>query len=358
MTVRLQMNETQPVRPERHQGLDALRGLLMVTVIIGHFPTSGGGRNPFGPVPEWLYFFHIPLFLALSCLFSKALTPALLGQRARQILLPYGLWLAINNPDQLLRHPGALLLDGAMGNYAHVPSILWFLPALFSTNLLVGLSRRLRPRLLHPFLALLAAGGLALAPRLARCHTQIPFGLDVALYLLPFIWAMDQVWQQREALARHVGKVLMPAALLALPLGGTLIRCCEQVKTHSAYARRVDFAQFSVPETLPGYLGMALMAAGLLVLASRLPAPRWLAAVGRCSMPIFLLHYGLLVAFSHGIGLAGEHRGWLLAYGLTVTALIVALAMLFAWGLTRLSPRLTRLAGLYTPAPLPVSSNW
>ena len=332
----------------RHEGLDALRGLLIVTVIIGHFPTSGGRINPFGPVPEWVYFFHIPLFLALSCLFTRPFTTGLMRKRALQLLLPYGIWLVLTRPLPLLAHPKAFLANAAMGNYAHVRSILWFLPALFTTNLLVALGHRAQAcppparflaRLGLGVLALLAGATWVWAPGIARWHGRVPFGLDVALFLLPFLWVIDQVWQKRRHLANVARARLVPAALLAFALGGSLVRIFERVKTHSAYARRVDFAQFSVPETLPGYLGMTLMGVALLVLACRLPAPRWLAAVGRASMPIYLLHYFLLYALTRLMGLAGENRGWLLLYALVVTALILALAMAITRLLTRLSPR-------------------
>ena len=329
---------------ERHPGLDALRGLLMVAVIIGHFPTSARGTNPFGDLPEWIYFCHIPLFLALSCLFTQPLNPRQTGQRARQLLVPFALWMALTHPWRLLHRPGTLGLDAAMGNWAHVQSILWFLPALFTANLLMAGWRR------APAPARMGLMGAAFAvflgaSRVALWHDRIPMGLDVALFLLPFLWVIDQAWRRRADLVQRAGKGLLPAAWLALPLGGLLVRACEPVKTHSAYARRVDFAQFSVPVTVPGYLGMTLMGLALLVLAMRLPAPRWLAAVGRCSMPIFLLHYPLLFAFTRTIGLAGEGRTALLAYATAVIALIIALAMGLAKVLAKLSPRFA-LAGL------------
>ena len=324
-----------PPRAERNQGLDALRGALMVSVIIGHFPTSARGLNPFGPLPEWLYYFHIPLFLALSCLFAQPCTLRQLGQRARQLLVPFGIWMALTHPLRLLNQPGALAWDTLMGNWAHVASILWFLPALFSANLLMTLWRRagLWPR---AGLLLVMAGAFLSAPRLALLHDRIPFGLDVACFLFPFILLVDQAWRRREALA---GAWLAPAALLALPLGGVLVRVFEPVKTHSAYARRVDFAQFSVPVTLAGYLGMTLMGVALVILASRLPVPRWLAAVGRACMPIFLLHYLLLFALTRSIGLAGESRVLLFAYAVAVIALIVGIAMGISKALMRLSPK-------------------
>ena len=325
---------------ERHQGLDALRGLLMVAVIIGHFPTSARGTNPFGALPEWIYFCHIPLFLALSCLFAQPLNLRQTGRRARQLLVPFALWMALTHATILVTRPGALAFDMAMGNWAHVQSILWFLPALFTANLLMAAWRR-APALARAGLLSAAAWAFLDASRLALWHDRIPFGLDSVLFLFPFLWVIDQAWRRRAAFTSG----LLAAACLALPLGGLLVRTCEQVKTHSAYARRVDFAQFSVPVTLPGYLGMTLMGLALLVMAVRLPAPRWLAEVGRCSMPIFLLHYPLLYAFTRAIGLAGEGRAALLAFATAVILLILAVAMGTAKVLARISPRFA-LAGL------------
>ena len=319
----------------RHESLDALRGLLMVAVIIGHFPTSGGGLNPFGPLPQWLYFFHIPLFLALSCLFVRPFTLRQQGLRARQILVPYLFWCVLLHPLASLGHPVSFLRDAAMGNWAHLQSVLWFLPALFTTNLLLALWRRARAGggrsqiLVDLGVGVLAGGVIVNASRLATWHDRIPFGLDVALFLLPFLWGIVQLWARRNLWAK-AGAWLVPAALLALPLGGFAVAACEQVKTHSAFARKVDFAQFSVPVTWPGYLGMFLMAASLLVLASRLPWQRRLATLGRNSMPIYLLHYPLLHALTRTIGVAGETRGWLLLYGLAVTALVLGLGLAIA----------------------------
>ena len=331
--------------PARHQGLDALRGVLVAAVVIGHFPVSARGHNPFGSLPDWLYFFHIPLFLALSCLFIKPFTPGRMGRRAVPVLVPYGAWVVLAQPGRLLRQPWGLLRDAAMGNWAHLQSVLWFLPALFSTNLLTALWRRTevcrpwrrvagRTALLVPALA-----AFILAPVLARWHEAIPFGLDVAVFLLPFILVMDQVWRQHQRLAAAAGRALAPAALAALVLGGLCIQVWEPVKTHSAFARRVDFAQFSVPVTIPGYLGMVLMAAALVLLAGRLRPPRWLAAVGRRSMPVYLLHYPLLFALRRTLGLAGESPASLLVFGLGLLALVIALATGIAQALIRISPR-------------------
>ena len=325
---------------ERHPGPDALRGLLMVAVIIGHFPTSARGTNPFGGLPEWIYFCHVPLFLALSCLFVPPLNLRQTGQRARQLLVPFALWLALSHPTLILTRPGTLALDAAMGNWAHVQSILWFLPALFATNLLMAAWRR-APAPARAGILVAAAGTFLAAGRVALWHDRIPFGLDVVLFLFPFLWVIDLVWRRRTAWSRLAGPWLLAAAGLALPLGGLLVRLCEPVKTHSAYARRVDFAQFSVPVTVPGYLGMTLMGLALLVLAMRLPAPRWLAAVGRRSMPIYLLHYPLLYGLTRTIGLAGEGRAALLGYAAVVILLILLLAMGAANLLTRVSPRLS-----------------
>jgi len=91
--------------------------------------------------------------------------------------------------------------------------------------------------------------------------------------------------------------------------------------------------------TIPGYLGMVLMAAALVLLAGRLRPPRWLAAVGRRSMPVYLLHYPLLFALRRTLGLAGESPASLLVFGLGLLALVIALATGIAQALIRISPR-------------------
>ena len=322
-------------RPGRSAAVDGLRGLLMVAVIVGHFPQNQYRVNAFGPAADWIYFIHVPLFLALSCLFTRPWSLAQLRLRAGQLLVPYLLWGCLSQPRLLLTRPGTLLARLAMGNWASLESILWFLPALFTLNVLAGLWR-LERRGLRWALGAAAGAVFLLAPRLAPWHGRIPFGLDVALFLLPFTWAMDRVWGFRERLR---GRGWTAVALLALPAGALLLRACEALKTHSPYARRVDLAQFSVPVTVPGYAAMTLMGAALLVLALRLGTPRWLAAVGRYSMPVFLLHYGLLYLLTRTIRWTGASYPLLLAYGVAAVALTILLAMAIARVLAGLSPR-------------------
>jgi fucose 4-O-acetylase-like acetyltransferase len=311
-----------------------------VAVIIGHLPGGVHGVHPFGALPEWIYYIHIPLFMAVSCLFVSRFTWRKTGSRALRILVPYGIWFALSHPWRLLFAPAGLLGDGLMGNWTHLQSILWFLPALFTANVAMALWRRLESRGLW-VRVLLDAGTMQLslfaflfAREVARLHDRIPFGLDVVIFLLPFLLAMGRVWRLRPALAR-LGGALAPLALLALGLGWALVRFCEDLKCHGGFQRRVDFAQFTVPERLPGYLGMLLMGAALLLLADRIPFRRLWAALGRFSMPIYLLHYPLLVALRHATGLAGDSRLALLAIGMALTALAAAGPALFAGLLSR-----------------------
>jgi fucose 4-O-acetylase-like acetyltransferase len=334
----------------RQTSVDALRGLLVVAVIVGHFPRSAHGVHPFGTAPDWIYFIHVPLFMALSCLFVKPLGLGFLARRALQILVPYAAWVLLFRPGDLFRAPLALLGNLAMGNWAHLQSVLWFLPALFSLNLLMALwvragsSRGLAWA--RWALGLAGAGAFLLAPVLARRHERIPFGADVALFLLPFTLLVGLAWKHRARL----GRPWLAGALLALPAGALAIRGWEPLKTHSPFLRRVDLAQFSVPETVPGYLGMCLMGVALLALFVNLKAPAWLAAVGRFSMPIYLLHYPILAWTADAVRWTGNSRWLLSLHAALILSLAVILPMVLATLALRVSPRF-RWLGMAGPRP-------
>ncbi|MFM2090141.1 MAG: Acyltransferase family [Planctomycetota bacterium] len=294
-----------PAPASRHAGLDALKGLLIVAVVIGHWDAVGFGVDPFGPLRSWVYYIHVPLFLAVSALFLAWSGPARLVRRLGMILVPYALWMLILRRHQLIQDPVALFTDIAWGNFAHVMSVLWFLPALASLTVLMSAWRWAEAGP-GPIRALAAAGLLAAGtaawtcvPWLIPWHDRIPFGADVALVLLPWVVVIDRLWRSRAAiLPARPGLALASAAALVV-VGWAMLHLLEPVKTHNPYGHRIDLAQLSVALTPGGIVGMTALAAGLLLAADRLPAPRLLVAIGMASMPIFILHYEVLVRAAH-----------------------------------------------------------
>jgi fucose 4-O-acetylase-like acetyltransferase len=332
---------------ERHASLDALRGLLIVSVVMGHFPSTPTGVSPLGELPDWIYYIHIPLFLALSCLFVKPITRELVRRRAVQILVPYAVWMVLTEPVRAVSDPKTFAWELLFGNWDHVRSPLWFLPALFTLNVWMMVWRWACSSPAASFsrtgvrglMVVLSVGAFVGGQTLALHHMHIPLGLDVAPFLFPFVLLIDRVWRTRSRL-QAMKRWWMALAVAMLVLGGVVIRFVEEPKEYCFFGRRVDFAQFSVPEKVPGYLGMCVMGVALFVLALRLPPPRWLQAVGRASMPIFLMHYALMIPLSViTLGFIGDSRPLLVVDVLFITAVVVVAAMFGAKFLRKLTRR-------------------
>lgn len=274
---------------ERDQGLDALRGFLILCVVVGHLPLGIFlGFQPWwwGWLNESIYLFHIPLFFALSCCFARPDWRSLV-KSVGTILVPYALWFGFQQFQVLYQKPSVWLAWLARGNFDALQSTLWFLPALASVRVLAALVEATSPRPVHAigWLGLWFAAFAAL-PWIITHHQIIPFGLDVALLCLPYIWFVLFVERTRLRIAS-----VSPIGWWLLALGvGMLLYTIEPLKTHSPWHKRVDLAQLSLPQSLDHYLiWMGLGAAWWM--AVRRSTSRFLALLGRHSLPIFLLHY-------------------------------------------------------------------
>jgi fucose 4-O-acetylase-like acetyltransferase len=323
------MTSAPQVERERDLKLDSLRGFLIVLVVIGHsnfhgfaqatqgHPVSAIMSRLVGVLPQ-IYYFHIALFFSASCLHLQSGRPRSIGRRFALLVVPYFFWVCwpalsyfaaeyifnATRPRFLPFVTGPVwgwlkdsLGRGLHGSWEQLKSILWFIPALVSLlALLIPIIavHELRPRNVlwryAPFtlLALLWLAIFLNSSVVAQWHIagRIPWGLDVAVFIAPI--AVLHRWLYRSQESSH----RLPFWVLILFIfgGDALISTLEPVKTHSPYAYRIDFAQFSVPSSPYGLLGFLLLTTGLLLVSFRLPAIRWLATLGRFSMPIFLLH--------------------------------------------------------------------
>jgi fucose 4-O-acetylase-like acetyltransferase len=91
----------------RNLKIDTLKGFLIILVVIGHIPFSYFSLQTITPITifsSWLYFFHMPLFLAISTLFIKA-NIKWLGKRFLLILSPYLFWFFWAHKRMLLQNP-------------------------------------------------------------------------------------------------------------------------------------------------------------------------------------------------------------------------------------------------------------
>jgi fucose 4-O-acetylase-like acetyltransferase len=341
----------------RDNGVESLRGLLILCVVLGHLPLSLilAGRETGTAAAIWawsppVYAFHIPAFLALSCLFVPAWDWRWMGKRALLLLVPYLLWLArpsfFFDPVGDLRRLYEAQKALPYGNWAWDHSILWFLPALLACNAVVaGLAR-----LSKPWAWALALLGAALIrwqmETVVAWHVagKVPYSLDVAVYFAPLFLAARELYDRRNwTLGRPWW---FWAAVFAA--GVALIQLFEPVKTHTVFHWRVDLAQFSVPVTVAGILGCAAAVLGLLAAFAGRQGLAWMAWLGKRSLPIYLMHYYFLTV---GWEALKARPAWIESEAALALApiLMIAVAVLapcaISWAARRLSPY-ARYAGM------------
>jgi fucose 4-O-acetylase-like acetyltransferase len=141
------------VPPGRDIGVDALRGLSILLVVLGHSIANAENLLPFmtsnlGTVSapaynlkyllsNFLYTFHMPLFFLISgyVLFGKRIR---VRDRALRLLLPFLAWIPVYFlVNRYIHHWPAGFLTVLKDNVLHPAVGLWFLPTLFLCSLLL-----------------------------------------------------------------------------------------------------------------------------------------------------------------------------------------------------------------------------
>lgn len=286
--------------------IDGLKGFLIICVLWGHivvFTTSIGHANQtiWNSVQSWIdtilpvNYFHMVLFFALSILFVKPISIIFIKKRVVTILLPYIFWFLWPYQTALLSSPLPIIQNMLYGNWVHITSILWFLPALFSMNLYYGLYRKYSHRpvgwlwFLPSIIMFIGAQAIA-----QTYHVLIPFGIDLAIYLFPYLFVMDKIYQHRQIFER----LNRWWALVTLPVyAGSifLINYFEPLKAYTPYVDRIDLAQFSVPFTVVGFVAMTLVSASIFIFFLMVKPSRVMAYIGKYSFPIYLLHLIIII---------------------------------------------------------------
>lgn len=330
---------------QRCPWIDWAKAFGITMVLLGHVP---GLPEPFR---RWIYSFHMPLFFFLSgCLLGeKKLSLPLrkfLAKSTKTLLLPYilfglGLWLFwltlakhfgtddkgdLATPLQAL---GALAYGAAKTGplFPYRPGllmVLWFLPGLFSAQLLLwGLHHGGK---LAKLLGSLALGGLGLWWAHAS-RSELPLAFDAALLALPFL-GIGHFYGLRNFPAKAM--LLLPC--LALAAIGLWISAVNGV---------VDLRQGEFGQPILFFLGAGATISAVVSASSLLPANRIIEAISRHTILIFPLH---IVAFSLTKALwhfgfrrpVSELNGLLGAIILTASSLaILAFFLPWLWKLFR-----------------------
>lgn len=181
--------------------VDALKGFLMILVVVGHYP----GDLSF-PLAQYIYWFHMPAFFILSGLFFKPVLEkgqlkGAIHKRFMQLLVPYlffvllitviryGMEIGSGNFDLswYLQDFGTLLVGGRFARGAY--GVIWFVTTLFFTYAIFLFMTRYLNRtkqfiLLAVFYVLAQAEGYF-------AMTIIGGTPDEASQVIPMLWNAD-----------------------------------------------------------------------------------------------------------------------------------------------------------------------
>jgi len=224
------------VQLSRDQSLDALRGLAIILVVLGHAILDAGAVLRGGPGmvnmgPFWiplstasnvplslLYTFHMPLFAFISGLVMwpprRAPLAGGITGRVRGLLIPYMAWFLVLYAANWSPRPaggfGPALLDAALGRGG-----LWYLYALFvCATAVLCLARARGSRFTLPVSALVAilcsTGWIFAVPNV--------FYLSNVLWIYPFVVLGYMVAPLRAYVLEHRWHVAAAGLAIFLPL--------------------------------------------------------------------------------------------------------------------------------------------
>ena len=286
---------------KRLQWVDGLRGIGILAVVFGH------ATHTF--LFNAIYAFHIPLFFLVSGFVYRA-SGTLFGygtHRARQLLVPYLLWLTFLSLPGFVVALSRHRLPDAVENWAFggarlalQTGPLWFVTALYVSLVLYDALRKRAPGWTTPAAVLLYA--LAMLRQYAFRDWSFFWAADVALLAVPYLHfgalAREGGWDERKPwtfglAALFLGYLGLTAFGIALP--------------------RVDLkhAEYGLPG-VDFLLAVGGTAFCLLLAKHAGPLAKALSYAGRASLLVMFLHYAVLVVLARK-GFENGYLGFLLA---------------------------------------------
>lgn len=276
---------------KRDLKLDSLKGTLVITVILGHI--SFASFNLVEPaiykvIRSFIYFFHMPLFLAVSTLFIKE-SKQWFFDRAKIILIPYFFWFLFQNRNLLIDDVLQFIINLFIGNWSSTKSIIWFLPSLFLLNLIVYYFKRSKSFYKNS-LFVFSLVAFLLSTKIIEIHEFIPFGIDVALYMFVLTYFIGILYKKKYLF----DKINSITIIIAIIFSSIMLFYFEPIKTFTKFHAIIDFAQFSVATTFIGYISFIVLNMSIFILFFKIPHISFLSLIGKYSFPIFLIHLMVL----------------------------------------------------------------
>ena len=337
----------------RSPGIDAIKGILILAVLIGHNEACTM-HAPW--LRQLFYFFHTQCFLFLACALDSApFSAALARDRAVRYLVPYCVFAALAAilsrsfasgsiaAVQDWRAFGIALLSGDEGllRDAIGMRVFWFLPTLYSLVMLRAVA--LTSDMAGWLVMAASIAWMAVAYQLpAESYQAAPLGLPVALFFAASGLVARKIYQSTAepaclAVSQRILTPIVAAGIAALivfiPLGSVN---ASQIATYY----NAGLATFAA-----GVLFPLAMFATLMQYSHRLACCGWLALAGRHSLAIYLIHmfvYRASTRLFFGSRFTDPHVvGGNLPLGLAILAITGVVSLAVAIGIDRL-PALRR----------------
>lgn len=332
--------------------VDIVKGILMLAVIIGHNEAITYS-HPW--LRQLLYYFHVQCFFLLSSLLdTKPISRKLVADRAVRYLVPFVLFMLISwiayhvvtrdiaaMPQSLPLLGRALFAGGEVAIHNAVGMrYLWFLPALFSLVMFKAWGCHGGPSAgVLLAISMVWLGAAALVP--ADVREWIPLGSATGL----FFFGLGEVFRrvvERSGARIDSMRVGFPCLLAVMALAMVI------VSVPLGRIAAANLGRYDIRAPLTWCVALVfpcLMLPTLLWLARIMPLPG-IAAIGRYSLPIYLVHMFVYRALTRArFGAAHDDLaavGADLPAGLVILALTVGLSLVIAVGISAV-PRLQSL---------------
>ncbi len=277
---------------ERERDWDAVRGILIILVVMGHYQED--------VVHDIIFLFHMPLYFMLAgyfCRDGERLTVAYVSKKVWRLLVPCVSYFCVQNALERsfsVKNVLKFLWGGRL-----LPGVYWYMTCLFLTLLLFTWMREHFSARLVRVLALLGGAAAVLESHVAA-HVPllkrpgVPWDADVCLLALLYVaigfYGREQLtkWMRSEN-SRY--DILACAA--AVLLGAFCWVCYRMQRFSYAFDMKIVHYRALVPAVvLPVLFGIVL-----------LRAVRWacriamvsdvLTFLSRTSVPILFLHMPL-----------------------------------------------------------------
>lgn len=255
---------------QRNNAIDFIKGVLIFFVVFGHMPMSDLSTMT---IKYWIYLFHMPAFFIISALLVKKETNII--KTSVPIVAAYLFWVMFSEKDII-----GFLSAIRLSNFSALESVLWFIPALILVRLFAKLS------LLHSaykiLFLILGAIVIIFKDKIYEFHGLVPFGVDIAIYLMPIIILLQQLKRQRYLKSNFLPTILF-LILTAFMYSST------PNSSLSSYFHKVDFAIFLVPGD---FMYLILGAVLFFIWEMRHLSVRKniISMIGKKTFPIFIFH--------------------------------------------------------------------